>query len=85
MKSRFFQIAFASSQKTVTFPNRRNEDIERMIENEEKRSTALPGFAGLGLILTGIAGLIGAFSGGGGLSLLASAFAFGIVFYVCFK
>jgi hypothetical protein len=55
------------------------------MSDNEKRSTALPGLAGLGLILTGIAGLIGAFSGGGGLSLLASAFAFGIVFYVCFK
>jgi hypothetical protein len=56
-----------------------------MSENEEKRSTALPGFAGIGLILTGIAGIILAFLGGGGLCLLASAFAFGIVFYVCFK
>ena len=55
------------------------------MSEKEKRSTALPGLAGLGLILTGIAGLITAFSGGGGLCLLASAFAFGIVFYVCFK
>jgi hypothetical protein len=55
-----------------------------MSENE-KRSTALPGLAGLGLILTGIAGIILAFAGGGGLSLLASAVAFGIVFHVCFK
>jgi len=55
-----------------------------MSEND-KRLTSLPGLAGIGLILTGIAGLIGAFSGGGGLSLLASAFAFGTLFYVCFK
>ncbi|HUS73845.1 MAG TPA: hypothetical protein VMY06_12345 [Sedimentisphaerales bacterium] len=51
----------------------------------ERRMTALPGMAGIGLILTGIVGLITAFFGGGGLSLLASAIAFGIVFYVCFK
>ena len=55
------------------------------MSDKEKRSTTLPGFAGIGLILTGIAGLISAFLGGGGLSLLASAFAFGTVFYVCFK
>ena len=55
-----------------------------MSENE-RRMTALPGMAGIGLILTGIAGLIAAFGGGGGLCLLASAIAFGIVFYVCFK
>ncbi len=55
------------------------------MSDKEKRITALPGLAGIGLILTGIAGLISAFNGGGGLSLLASAFAFGIVFYVCFK
>lgn len=55
------------------------------MSNKEKRSTALPGLAGIGLIITGIAGIIAAFGGGGGLCLLASAFAFGIVFYVCFK
>ena len=55
------------------------------MSDKEKRITALPGLAGIGLILTGIFGLISAFRGGGGLSLLASAFAFGIVFYVCFK
>jgi hypothetical protein len=55
------------------------------MSDNEKRSTALPGFAGIGLILTGTAGIISAFLGGGGLCLLASAFAFGIVFYVCFK
>ena len=55
------------------------------MSNNGKRLTALPGLAGLGLILTGIAGIILAFAGGGGLSLLASGFAFGIVFYVCFK
>ena len=55
------------------------------MSDKEKRITALPGLAGIGLILTGIAGLISAFIGGGGLSLLASAFAFGTVFYVCFK
>jgi len=77
-------MAFSSGQETLVGPNKRNEDIERMSENE-KRMTALPGLAGIGLILTGIAGLISAFLGGGGLSLLASAIAFGIVFYVCFK
>ncbi len=55
------------------------------MSDKEKRSTMLPGLAGIGLILTGIAGLISAFLGGGGLSLLASTFAFGTVFYVCFK
>ena len=61
-----------------------NEDM-RIMNDKEKRMTALPGLAGIGLILTGIAGFISAFIGGGGLSLLASAFAFGIIFYVCFK
>ena len=55
------------------------------MSDNEKRLTALPGLAGIGLILTGIAGIIFAFFGGGGLCLLASAIAFGIVFYVCFK
>lgn len=55
------------------------------MNDNEKRSTALPGLAGIGLIITGIAGIIIAFGGGGGLSLLASALSFGIVFYVCFK
>jgi hypothetical protein len=55
------------------------------MSDNERRMTALPGMAGIGLILTGIAGLITAFGGGGGLCLLASAIAFGTVFYVCFK
>jgi len=55
------------------------------MSDNERRMTALPGLAGIGLILTGIAGLISAFLGGGGLSLLASALSFGIIFYVCFK
>ncbi len=57
------------------------------MSDNEKRMTALPGLAGclIGTYITGIAGLISAFIGGGGLSLLASAFAFGTVFYVCFK
>jgi len=52
------------------------------MSDKEKRITALPGLAGIGLILTGIAGLISAFIGGGGLSLLASAFAFGFLLCV---
>ena len=55
------------------------------MSDNEKRLTILPGLAGIGLILTGVAGFISAFMGGGGLSLLASAVAFGVVFYVCFK
>ncbi len=51
-----------------------------------RRLSAIPGLAALGLLLTGIAGLVHAFQDGGdGLSLLASAAAFGIVFYVSFK
>ena len=47
--------------------------------------SAIPGLAALGLLVTGIAGLVHAFLGGDGLSLLASAVAFGIVFFVSFK
>ncbi len=58
-----------------------------MSEQNDKgrRLSAVPGLAALGLLVTGIAGLVHAFQGGDGLSLLASALAFGIVFYVSFK
>ncbi len=45
----------------------------------------IPGLAALGLLVTGVAGIAHAFLGGDGLSLLASAVAFGIVFFVSFK
>ncbi len=47
--------------------------------------SAIPGLAALGLLMTGVAGIAHAFLGGDGLSLLASAVAFGIVFFVSFK
>ena len=53
--------------------------------SKEIRPTALPGLAGIGLITTGIAGIIHAFLSGESLSLVASGISFGIVFYVCFK
>jgi hypothetical protein len=53
--------------------------------NNENRQTALPGLAGIGLIATGVAGIIHAFVSGESLSLVASGISFGIVFYVCFR
>jgi hypothetical protein len=61
------------------------ESIGVSIMSKEIRPTALPGLAGIGLITTGIAGIIHAFLSGGSLSLVASGISFGIVFYVCFK
>lgn len=42
----------------------------------------IPGLAALGLMVTGVIGLLHALLTGQGLGLVASAIAFGIVFYV---
>ena len=52
--------------------------------DKERRLPVAPGLAALGLLVTGFAGLAHAFLEGDGLSLLASALAFGILFYVSF-
>lgn len=54
-------------------------------QGSEKRMSAIPGMAVLGLMVTGVAGLVLAIPTGNGVSLLASAIAFGIVFFVSFK
>ena len=51
-------------------------------QNKVKLS-AIPGLAVIGCLVTGIAGLIIAFCGGGGLCIIGSALAFGIVLYCC--
>ena len=46
--------------------------------------SAIPGLAVIGCLVTGVAGLIIAHRGGGGLCIIGSALAFGIVLYCCF-
>lgn len=53
--------------------------------SKENTPTAFPGLAGIGLIVTGAAGIIHAFLTGESLSLVAAAISFGIVFYICFR
>ena len=54
-------------------------------KSNNKRLSSVPGLAVLGLMITVLAGLGHAFISGDGIGLLASAIAFGIVFYVSFK
>ena len=54
-------------------------------KSNKERMTAVPGLAVLGLMITGIAGLFHAYGNGEGVSLVASALAFGIIFYVSFN
>ncbi|UCE50681.1 MAG: hypothetical protein JSW47_11045 [Phycisphaerales bacterium] len=55
------------------------------MSDKEDRVSALPGIAAMGLIVTGVAGLVHAFVFGTGWSMLASVAAFGIIFYVSLK
>jgi len=57
---------------------------------EPKPSTEIPGFAILGLFVTGVAALVRAFMGpalnySGPLCLLVATLAFGYVLHVCFN
>lgn len=53
--------------------------------SKENPAPMLLALAGIGLNVTGVAGLIHAFYFGGSAGLFASALAFGIVFYVTCK
>jgi len=59
-----------------------------MKEQKPQKISAIPGLAIIGLLLTGISGIIAAFLGisvGGGLSLFASAIAFSFMLYMAYK
>lgn len=49
------------------------------------RSSAMPGLAGLGLVTTGLAGLVHTLLTGSVLGLFAAVLAFGVVFVVSFR
>ena len=57
-----------------------------MAEKEKKRKiSAIPGFAVLGCMITGLLGLKHAFNTGDGLGIIGAALAFGVVVHTCFK
>ncbi|MHC4498117.1 MAG: hypothetical protein ACYS21_03280 [Planctomycetota bacterium] len=59
-----------------------------MNEDKPKRISAVPGLAVVGLVVTGIVGIVAAFSDastGDGLALVASAIAFSSMLYVAYK
>ncbi|MCF7673785.1 MAG: hypothetical protein K9N23_04725 [Akkermansiaceae bacterium] len=64
--------------------NQKNAYIIMDTQNTPKTS-AIPGLAIIGLILTGIAGIVHAFLSGAAVSLLAAALAFGTLLYVSFR
>ena len=59
----------------------------RMIRDmkDTQKSSAIPGLAIIGLLLTGIGGLAHAFLFEAATGLLASAVAFGVLLYVSFR
>ena len=59
-----------------------------MKEQKPQKISTVPGLAIIGLLLTGISGIIAVFLGtsvGGGLSLFASAIAFSFMLYIAYK
>lgn len=54
-------------------------------DKNRKKSSAIPGFGIIGLLITGLSGIVHAFVfQGGGAGLIASAIAFGLIVYVAF-
>jgi hypothetical protein len=53
-------------------------------KQQKPKTTSLPGFAAIGLIITGLAGIHHAYDTGSGLGLIASAISFGCVLVVAF-
>jgi hypothetical protein len=56
-----------------------------MAQNDPPKISAIPGLAIVGLLLTGIAGMVHAFMFEAGMGLLAAAVAFGTLLYVSFR
>jgi hypothetical protein len=53
-------------------------------KQQKTKSSALPGLAAVGLIITGIAGIHHAYYTGSGIGLIASAISFGCILIVMF-
>ena len=53
-------------------------------KQEKPKTTALPGLAAIGLVITGVAGIHHAYDTGSGVGLIASAISFGCILVVAF-